>query len=177
MIPDISDRLFIFRYLKERNRKKTGMKNGSGKGIQIPILIIDDNEADCELLRLAFEESNLTNPVYSACDGEEALKFLYNETPFEDKRNAPRPGIILLDINMPKINGTEVLRELKQDKDLERIPVIMLTTSNNRNDIKTCYELGANGYLVKPRDFKEFELTIEQFKQYWLSELENIVSQ
>jgi len=131
-----------------------------------PILIVEDSDDDYETTELAFRESNLLNPLYRAEDGREALDFLYHKGEYADKP-APRPGIILLDLNLPGIDGRKVLETLKNDPDMCDIPVVILTTSSDERDIEKCYQIGANSYVQKPVDLNNFMIAIRRLKEYW----------
>lgn len=124
-----------------------------------PILIVEDSEDDFEATRRAFTKANLRNPVEHAFSGEEALDYL--------QETRERPGIILLDLNMPGLDGRKTLEIIKKHKDLKKIPVVILTTSNDERDVKACYELGANTYIQKPVDFDGLITAIRQLKEYW----------
>lgn len=125
-----------------------------------PILIIEDSEDDFEATVRAFSKTNLCNPIKHVFSGEEALTYLHEVS-------NPRPGIILLDLNMPGLDGRRTLEIIKQQPSLKKIPVIILTTSNDEYDVKSCYELGANTYIQKPVDFDSLILAIQQLKEYW----------
>jgi CheY-like chemotaxis protein len=127
-----------------------------------PVLLVDDNPMDVELTVRALRLGKMNNPIEVARDGEEALAWI----PRWEAGEA-RPALILLDINMPKLNGLEVLRKLKAHPELRMIPVVMLTTSSNNRDLLAAYADGANSYLVKPVDFEQFILVAAQIKQYW----------
>jgi CheY-like chemotaxis protein len=130
----------------------------------IDILLVEDSQDDIELTLRAFKKNNLGNNVHIARDGAEALEFLRRV----ERGEAPHPGLILLDIKLPKVDGIEVLRYIKSSRSLRRIPVVMLTTSKNDRDIKTCYDLGANSYIVKPISFKDFMETVRNIQLYWI---------
>jgi CheY-like chemotaxis protein len=130
----------------------------------IDILLVEDSQDDIELTLRAFKKNNLGNNIHIARDGAEALEFLKQV----EKREAPHPGLILLDLKLPKVDGIEVLKYIKSREILKRIPVVMLTTSKNDRDIKTCYDLGANSYIVKPISFKDFMETIKNIQLYWI---------
>jgi CheY-like chemotaxis protein len=127
-----------------------------------PILLVDDNEMDVELTLRAFKHANLSNPIQVARDGEEALAWMPRWEAGE-----PTPLVILLDINMPKMDGLEVLRQLKLHPVLRVIPVVMLTTSDVSPDVKAAYLNGANSYIVKPVDFDKFAHVATQIELYW----------
>jgi len=127
-----------------------------------PILLVDDNAMDVDLTLRAFKQRKLPNPIEVARDGEEALAWFPRWEAGE-----PKPVVILLDINMPKIDGFEVLRQLKSHPTLRTIPVVMLTTSAVSGDIDTAYAYGANSYIVKPVDFDKFNEVAAQIELYW----------
>lgn len=133
------------------------------------ILLVEDNAMDVELIIDAFKEARLSNPIHVARDGEEALKYLFAEGEFSDREKFPLPDIILLDLNMPKINGHEVLRRIKGTEKLKRLPVIILTSSNEEGDRAMGYDGGANSYLVKPVAFEDFLNTVKLISNYWLT--------
>jgi len=117
------------------------------------LLLVEDNGADVRLMKEAFRESGIVEDISVVTDGEEAMMFLHKTGEYE---NAPRPHLILLDLNLPRKDGRQVLSEIKSDHDLKRIPVIILTSSQAEEDIRTTYELGANCFITKPLDFGEF---------------------
>ncbi|MGD0606270.1 MAG: response regulator, partial [Streptosporangiaceae bacterium] len=119
----------------------------------VDVLLVEDDEGDVLMTREAFEHFKVRNPLHVVSDGEQALQFLRQTGPFAD---APRPGLILLDVNLPRRSGLEVLAELKQDPDLLLIPVVMLTTSQAEEDILRSYSLHANAFITKPVDFEQF---------------------
>ena len=132
-----------------------------------PILMVEDNERDYKNAMRAFTKADL-NDVYWCQDGDDALDFLFNRGDYSDKEKHPRPGVILLDLNLPGTDGKEVLEKLKGDQNLKTIPVIVLTTSTDARDINSCYELGANSYMQKPIDIHELVNGIERLKDFWL---------
>jgi len=127
-----------------------------------PILLVEDNPLDLDLTLRAFALQKLTNPIQVARDGEEALAFMQKW-----ENGDPRPIVILLDINLPKVNGLEVLQVIKAHPDFKTIPVVILTTSAESSDVKTAYALGANSYIVKPVDFEKFIDVAKQIELYW----------
>jgi|SRR5687767_8554184 len=133
---------------------------------EIKILLVEDNEGDVVLTMQALKKANVTNGINVAMDGEEAMKYLRKEGRFA---NAETPDLILLDINLPKIDGMEVLAEIKNDENLKSIPVVMLTTSDSENDIVRSYNNHANCYITKPVDFKKFIEVIQAIKDFWIS--------
>lgn len=134
----------------------------------IPILIIDDSDEDYYTTIRAFKKTGVMNPVYRCKDGDDALRFLFREGEYALPSDAPRPGIILLDLNLPGTDGREVLQKIKRHLTLKKIPVIILTTSTNERDIDECYSGGANSYIHKPVDLTQFIKTIRALKDYWL---------
>lgn len=130
----------------------------------IEILLVEDNEDDVVLIEEAFAEAKLMNVINGVRDGEEALEYLRREGRYKDVN---RPGLILLDINMPKKNGFEVLEELKRDRDLRALPVVMLTMSEREEDIVRSYSDGASSYIRKPVDLDRFLKVVKQFEMYW----------
>jgi two-component system response regulator len=125
-----------------------------------PILIVEDSADDFEATKRAFAKANLRNEIVHAVSGEEAIAYLALETSI-------KPGLILLDLNMPGQDGRKTLEIIKRAPNLKTIPVIILTTSNDERDVKACYELGANTYIQKPVDFDGLISAIRQLKEYW----------
>jgi two-component system response regulator len=135
----------------------------------VDILLVEDNLNDAELAIRELRKHNFTNHLYHANDGEEALNFIFATGPFTNTRNALNPPrLILLDIKMPKVNGIEVLQKIKSDHLTKTIPVVILTLSKEDPDIKVCYELGANSYIVKPVNFEGFADAFRSLGFYWL---------
>lgn len=132
-----------------------------------PILIIEDSDEDYETTLRAFKKSNLANPVHRCENGEEGLDYLFQKNRYSDPEKAPRPGLILLDLNLPGTDGREVLAIIKQDVNLKKIPVIILTTSSYEQDIESCYLEGASSYIVKPVDMQGFVSAIQRLRDYW----------
>ncbi len=126
---------------------------------------MEDNEGDIGLIEEVLEEAKIRNILHIAEDGEEAMLFLHGEGKFS---GSPRPDIILLDLNLPKKDGREVLREIKEDKNLKNIPVVILTTSGAEKDILRSYDLHANAYVTKPLDFDQFIMVIKSIANFWL---------
>ena len=129
-----------------------------------PILLVEDNLMDIDLTQRAFRERHLSNPLIIARDGQEALDYFQKW-----QEGEPLPLVILLDINLPKVNGLDVLRALKNNPEFKKLPVVILTSSGDDNDINTAYELGANSYIVKPVDFDKFVEIAHQIDLYWLA--------
>ena len=130
------------------------------------ILLVDDSVNDQALTLLALGKDDLQLHVVVANDGAEALDFLYRRGVFE-ARESGRPVLVLLDLKMPKVDGVEVLRQLKADPQLKCIPVVMLTSSGELPDVQRCYELGANAYVVKPVDFPALKARVTELKRFW----------
>lgn len=137
--------------------------------ISIDVLLIEDNPDEAELTIRELKRNNLANNLFHIKDGEEALELIYGKGRYEGKRVKPvDPKVILLDIQMPKVNGIEVLQQLKSDRSTSEIPIVILTSSKEDPDIKKCYALGANSYIVKPVNFEGFAETIRNLGTYWL---------
>lgn len=135
----------------------------------VEILLVEDNISDAELTIRELKKHQLTNTLSHARDGEEALDFIFATGKFEGTRYiAYPPKVVLLDIQMPKVNGIEVLQRIKADERTKHIPVVMLTSSKEDPDIQRCYQLGANSYIVKPVDFESFAYAIKNLGFYWL---------
>jgi CheY-like chemotaxis protein len=134
-------------------------------GKLIEILLVEDNKGDVGLIEEVFEEAKIRYNLHVAEDGEEALLYLHGEGKFS---GSPRPDIILLDLNLPKKGGREVLREIKEDENLHNIPVIVLTTSDSEKDIIGAYDLHANAYITKPLDFDQFIKVVGSIENFWL---------
>ena len=132
----------------------------------IEVLLVEDNPGDVRLTREALKEGKVRNNLHVAADGVEALRFLRREG---DHRNAVRPDLILLDLNLPRKSGREVLVEIKADPDLRRIPVIILSTSASDDDVASAYDLAANCYVTKPVDLDEFIGVVRAIDSFWLS--------
>lgn len=131
------------------------------------VLIVDDNEDDYTAIKRSFQKVQLPNPVFWCRSGQEALDYLKNEGEFKNAPPHEKPGLILIDLNMPGIDGHRVLQILKSDPEFKKIPVIILTTSNNEHDITGSFEEGANSYVQKPITFEELLKAIKGLKEYW----------
>jgi CheY-like chemotaxis protein len=130
------------------------------------ILLVEDNANDLELTLEALAQHNLANEVVVTRDGTEALDYLYRRGSFE-MREEGNPAVVLLDLKMPKMDGLEVLRQVKSDPDLKVIPVVLLTSSNEESDVVKSYEMGVNAYVVKPVDFHEFVDAVGELGLFW----------
>lgn len=138
-------------------------------GALLKILLVEDNPAHAELIIRSLEDHKIPNDIYHAFDGEVALDYLFRRGPYQDANANPRPHVILLDIRMPKIDGIQVLKEVKAAPELKHIPVIILTTSEAEGDVQKAYQNYANSYLVKPVDFDEFMQLMQELGFYWLN--------
>jgi len=130
------------------------------------VLLIEDEPADVHLTKMAFNESKVLVDVHDVGDGLEALAFLKKEKPYAD---APKPDLILLDLNMPRMDGREFLKHFKGLDGINRIPVVILTTSEAETDVVASYDLGASGFIVKPVDIEQFIGAIQTLEDYWLT--------
>ena len=135
-------------------------------GERIDILLVEDNEGDARLAKEAMRDSKISNTLHHVVDGEEALAFLRQEEKYSD---VPRPDLILLDLNLPKKDGREVLAEIKVDEEFKRIPVVILTVSNAEEDILKTYNLHANCYITKPIDLEQFIKVVRSVEDFWLT--------
>jgi len=135
--------------------------------VPVEILLVEDNPYDVELTLRAIKQYNIANNICTVRDGAEALEFIFC-TGVYAQRDFSAPKLILLDLKLPKLDGVEVLQRIKADQRTQRIPVVALTTSNAERDVKECYQLGINSYIVKSLDFKQFAEAIRQVGLYWL---------
>lgn len=140
----------------------------SEKKKPITILMADDDPDDRFMTKEAFKEAMLINDLRFVEDGEELLEYLYHCGRYSDPESAPRPGLILLDLNMPRKDGREALAEIKADQDLRRIPIVILTTSKAEEDIVRTYDLGSNSYITKPVSFESLVAIMKALSKYWL---------
>lgn len=131
----------------------------------VNILLVEDNPADARLIEEVFKDTNVNNRIHVAKDGVEAMDFLNKENEYSD---APKPDIILLDLNLPRKDGREVLREVKSDENLKSIPIVILTTSSAKEDVIKTYRNHANCYITKPVDFDQFLKVINAIEDFWL---------
>ncbi|HEY9833397.1 MAG TPA: response regulator [Stenomitos sp.] len=132
------------------------------------LLLVEDNPDDEELTLLAFEQSRITNEIVVAHDGVEALDYLFGTGLYTGRDLSIMPALILLDLQLPRINGLEVLQRLRADNRTKLIPVVILTTSNEQQDLMNSYSLGCNSYIRKPVDFQQFMTAVQQLGMYWL---------
>jgi two-component system response regulator len=131
------------------------------------ILLVEDSPDDIQITQRALREAKIINKLWITTDGEEALDFLQHKGRYQDASVAPRPGLILLDINLPKVNGLEVLEKIKKDPDLKRIPTVVLTVSRRDEDIVKGYNYGCNSFIQKPVEFEKFVEVVKQIGLYW----------
>ena len=132
------------------------------------IVIVEDNPEDAELMLRSLKKNHLANNLILLEDGELALDFFFRRGKFKERKASKSNLVIFLDLKLPKVDGLEVLRQLKSNPDTKKIPVVIVTSSNQDPDIETAYELGANSYVVKPVDYGKFTETIKQLGLYWL---------
>jgi CheY-like chemotaxis protein/DNA-binding Xre family transcriptional regulator len=142
-------------------------RDGGATAQQVEVLLVEDEPLDVELTLRAFKKARFTNPIHVVRDGSEALEFIFAHGPYAHRRDVLLPGLILLDLNLPKLDGLELLRQLKADKRTERIPVIVLTISQQDRDIAECRRLGVENYLIKPVDFRDFSEVTPHLQLEW----------
>lgn len=143
-----------------------------GSPTVVTILMADDDDDDCLLAREALAESRLANKLYFVKDGEELMDYLYRRGKYVQQSDSPRPGLILLDLNMPKKDGREALTLIKSDPNLRQIPVVVLTTSKAEEDVYRSYDLGANSFITKPVTFASLVEVIKTIGKYWFEIVE-----
>ena len=134
----------------------------------VKILLVEDNIQDIEITRRAFSKGRIRNELIVVRDGQEALDYLYRRGQYRDPETSPTPGMILLDLNLPKIGGHEVLQQIKQDERLKAIPVVVMTVSKREEDIFRSYYLGVNTYIQKPVEFENFLRIVNAIHEYWI---------
>lgn len=139
---------------------------------RLTVLLIEDNPRDVRLTQRAFVQTGLPHELRIVRDGDETLAYLQREGVYQDPSSAPRPDVILLDLNLPRMGGHELLRRIKQDPRFKQLPIIVLTTSGRSDDVRQAYEDGANAYLLKPVEFNRFMDVIEQLGKFWLNTVE-----
>ncbi|MDF5714035.1 MAG: response regulator [Rhizonema sp. NSF051] len=143
-----------------------------GRQTTVTILMADDDDDDCMLAREALIESRLANELHIVNDGEELMDYLYHRGQYTLESHSPRPGLILLDLNMPKKDGREALKEIKADPHLRKIPIVVLTTSKAEEDIYRSYDLGANSFIIKPVTFAALVEVMKTIGKYWFEIVE-----
>lgn len=134
----------------------------------VEILLVEDNPNDVELTLRALKKNNITNRIHVVRDGAEALEFIFSTDKYKDRNINEHPKVILLDLNLPKVNGLEVLKRIKDDERTRSIPVVMMTSSREEQDLVKSYKLGVNSYIVKPVDFSQFTNVVKQLGYYWM---------
>ena len=135
---------------------------------EVEVLLVEDSPHDAELTLRALKKNNLANKLFHVKDGAEAIEFLFSQGAFKDRKIDRTPKIVLLDLKLPKVDGIEVLRRIKTDARTKLIPVVVMTSSREDRDLNDCYQLGANGYVVKPVEFEDFARAVSQLGLYWL---------
>jgi CheY-like chemotaxis protein len=144
----------------------------NNRNTPIVILVAEDDAEDQMLVKEAMEESRLSNHIHFVSDGEELLAYLRHEGPYTDTRKYPRPGLILLDLNMPRKDGREAMKEIKTDPKLRVIPIVVLTTSKAEEDILRTYDLGVNSFITKPVSFSSLVNVMRTLGKYWFEIVE-----
>jgi CheY-like chemotaxis protein len=139
---------------------------------QLTVLLVEDNPRDVRLTQRAFQQAGLPHDLRVVRDGDEALAYLHRAGAYKATETAPRPDVILLDLNLPRMGGHELLREVKQDSRFKQVPIIVLTTSERPDDVRLAYDAGANAYLLKPVEFNRFTEVIGQLGKFWLEIVE-----
>ncbi|WP_271254853.1 response regulator [Pseudanabaena sp. Chao 1811] len=142
------------------------------KGKAVTILVAEDDEDDRMLMQDALEENRLANDLHFVCDGEELMDYLQHRGQYHDPKTSPRPSLILLDLNMPRKDGREALKEIKSDPALRQIPVVVLTTSKAEEDILRTYDLGVSSFIAKPVIFESMVQIIKALGKYWFEIVE-----
>lgn len=143
--------------------------NGNGQQTRKRILVADDDADDRELIKVAFEENKAQLDMHFVENGEDLLHYLHRRGKYRDEVKYPFPSLILLDLNMPKKDGREALREIKEDNRLKSVPIVILTTSTAAKDISKCYELGVNSYMIKPTNFADLVQFAGMLHTYWFN--------
>lgn len=133
-----------------------------------PLLVAEDSDEDFAVFQRFMKRLNVQIPIYRCSDGDEVLDFLYQEGDYQGKPEILRPSVILLDLNLPGLDGRELLKKIKQDESFRKIPIVVFTTSSNPEDVELCYQRGANGYLIKPVGTPELQKTLQSFVGFWL---------
>ncbi|HAM99139.1 MAG TPA: two-component system response regulator [Marinilabiliales bacterium] len=132
------------------------------------ILLVEDNPNDMELTIRALKKNNIANDIHTVTDGAEALDYFFAKGNYSDRDILQNPKLVILDLKLPKVDGLEILRQIKQDERTKTIPVVVLTSSKEESDVVASYKLGANSFIVKPVDFEKFITTVKELGMYWL---------
>ena len=135
---------------------------------EVEIILVEDNQFEAELAIKALEKHKLANKLRHLDDGEEALDFIFSRGKYHDRKDLPQPKLILLDLKLPKVDGLQILKQIKSNEATKSIPVVILTSSQEERDILESYQLGANSYLVKPVNFESFTKSVADIGMYWL---------
>lgn len=143
------------------------MKNPQNMN-EVEVLLVEDNPHDAELTLRALKKHHLASKLFHVKDGVEAIDFVFAEGAYTDRKVESHPKVVLLDLKLPKLDGIDVLRKIKSDDRTKSIPVVVMTSSREDQDLKNCYQLGANGYVVKPVDFEDFARAVSRVGCYWL---------
>ncbi len=138
-------------------------------GEPVTVLLVEDNVAHAELVMRSFEDHRIANKIYHVSDGELALDYLFRKGDYSDPSKSPLPHLVLLDLRLPKLDGLEVLKEIKSNGELEKIPTVIFTTSTAEMDVAKAYGYHANSYLVKPVNFEKFNKIMDDIGFYWLA--------
>ena len=141
------------------------------------LLVVEDSDADFEAFIRVIRQLSIKNPIYRCSNGDEALDFLYHAGEYREEATAPRPAVILMDLNLPGTDGRDLIQQLKQDEKLKSIPLVVLTTSSNPKDVEICYQYGVNSYMVKPMGIQTLKKILHDFFNYWFESvvLPNVV--
>jgi len=132
------------------------------------ILLVEEDPNHAELVQRMFDMNNVPNPIHHLSDGESVLEYLFRQNAYVDPATSPRPCLMLLDLRLPKMDGLDVLKRVKESKELQHLPVIIFSSSGAKEDMDKAYACGANGYLMKPVESTEFRQVIQQIGQFWL---------
>ena len=148
--------------------QKAGKMNNNDQNDQVDILLVEDNPSDAELTLRALKKNNIASKILVVTDGAGALDFIFHTGAYAGRNSNNQPKIILLDLKMPKVNGIEVIRKLKSDKNTKSIPIVVLTSSEEEKDVTESYALGVNSYIVKPVEFDKLTKVVADVGLYWL---------
>jgi len=154
--------------MREKLMEDEEMEREMEFGAKRKILLVEDNPDDIELTIRAFRKNNITNEMVVASDGEEALNYIFCKGPYSERDPQDLPTVVLLDLKLPKVDGLEVLKRIRENEDTKVLPVVILTSSKEEKDLKSGYKLGANSFIHKPVDFKEFVKVVGELGLYWL---------